>query len=122
VPVTKMGLIVNLAERTVSGFAIVARTRERDSVDPLLAGLIQQDPSVRRRHRSERPSQPNRETPMGRRLAMLLATGALALTAGPTLAHHSFAMFDRNNQIDLEGVVQEFRFVNPHTFIYLAVK
>jgi uncharacterized protein DUF6152 len=31
-------------------------------------------------------------------------------------------MFDRNNQVDLEGVVQEFRFANPHTFIYLAVK
>ena len=59
---------------------------------------------------------------MGRRLAMLLATGALALTAGPTLGHHSFAMFDRDNQIDLEGVVQEFRFASPHTFIYLAVK
>ena len=59
---------------------------------------------------------------MVRRLAMLLATGALALIAGPILAHHSFAMFDRDNQVDLEGVVQEFRFVNPHTFIYLAVK
>ena len=59
---------------------------------------------------------------MGRRLAILLATGALALTAGPTPAHHSFAMFDRDNQIDLEGVVQEFRFVNPHSFIYLVVK
>ena len=59
---------------------------------------------------------------MGRRLATLLATGALALTAGPTLGHHSFAMFDRDNQIDLEGVMQEFRFANPHTFIYLAVK
>jgi len=59
---------------------------------------------------------------MGRRLAMLLATGALMLLAGPTLAHHSFAMFDKEHQVDLEGVVQEFRFVNPHTFIYLAVK
>jgi len=59
---------------------------------------------------------------MERRKAMLLATGALMLLAGPTLAHHSFAMFDRDHQIDLEGVVQEFRFVNPHTFIYLAVK
>ena len=59
---------------------------------------------------------------MGRRLAILLATGALALTAGPTPAHHSFAMFDRDNQIDLEGVVREFRFANPHTFIYLVVK
>ena len=59
---------------------------------------------------------------MERRKAMLLATGALMLLAGPTLAHHSFAMFDRDHQIDLEGVVQEFRFVNPHTFIYLTVK
>jgi hypothetical protein len=59
---------------------------------------------------------------MERRLAMLLTAGLLALTAAPTLAHHSFAMFDRNNQVDLEGVVQEFRFVNPHAFIYLAVK
>jgi Family of unknown function (DUF6152) len=59
---------------------------------------------------------------MVRRLAMLLTAGALALTAGPILAHHSFAMFDRDNQIDLEGVLQEFRFVNPHTFIYLVVK
>ena len=59
---------------------------------------------------------------MVRRLAMLVVTGALALTAAPIFAHHSFAMFDRANQVDLEGVVQEFRFVNPHTFINLAVK
>jgi hypothetical protein len=59
---------------------------------------------------------------MVRRLAMLLTAGLLALIAGPTLAHHSFAMFDRDNQVDLEGVVQEFRFVNPHTFVYFAVK
>ena len=78
--------------------------------------------ALRERDKIGHPSQPNRETPMVRPLAMLLATGALALTAGTTLAHHSFAMFDRDNQVDLEGVVQEFRFVNPHTFIYLAVK
>jgi hypothetical protein len=59
---------------------------------------------------------------MGRQLALLVAAAALALTAGRTLAHHSFAMFDRQNQVELEGVVQEFRFVNPHTFIYLTVR
>jgi Family of unknown function (DUF6152) len=59
---------------------------------------------------------------MGRRMALLLATGALMLNSLPTVAHHSFAMFDRDNQVDIEGVVQEFRFGNPHTFIYLAVK
>ena len=53
---------------------------------------------------------------------LALAAATLALTGSPTLGHHSFAMFDRDNQIDLEGVVQEFRFTNPHTFIYLAVK
>jgi len=78
--------------------------------------------ALRERDKIGHPSQLNRETHMVRRLAMLLATGALALIAGPALAHHSFAMFDRDNQVDLEGVVQEFRFVNPHTFIYLAVK
>src|SRR5579859_7766552 len=59
---------------------------------------------------------------MMRRLAMLVTAGLLALTSAPTIAHHSFAMFDRDNQVDLEGTVQEFRFVNPHTFIYLVVK
>jgi Family of unknown function (DUF6152) len=53
---------------------------------------------------------------------MLFTAGLLALIAGPTLAHHSFAMFDKDHQIDLEGSVKEFRFANPHTFIYLVVK
>jgi hypothetical protein len=68
-------------------------------------------------------ARPKGEALMGRRqLALLVAAGVLALTAGRTLAHHSFAMFDRDNQVELEGVVQEFRFVNPHTFIYLTVR
>src|SRR5450755_2637192 len=59
---------------------------------------------------------------MGRKLASLLMAGVLVVTGGRTLAHHSFAMFDRQNQVELEGIVKEFRFVNPHTFIYLSVK
>jgi len=58
---------------------------------------------------------------MVRRLALLVAAGNLALSAS-ALAHHSFAMFDQDNPIELEGVVQEFKFTNPHTFIVLAVK
>ena len=38
------------------------------------------------------------------------------------MAHHSFAMFDDENQIGLEGVVQEFKYTSPHTFILLEVK
>jgi hypothetical protein len=40
----------------------------------------------------------------------------------PAWAHHSFAMFDQGHEVDLEGTVQEFRYVAPHTFIILAVK
>jgi hypothetical protein len=58
---------------------------------------------------------------MRRQLAAMVGFAFVA-TSGAALAHHSFAMFDRNNQVDLEGVVQEFSFANSHTFIYLAVK
>jgi hypothetical protein len=59
---------------------------------------------------------------MQRRLAGLLVAVALVVTGGHASAHHSYAMFDKDNQIELEGVVQEFKFTNPHTFIFLAVK
>jgi Family of unknown function (DUF6152) len=59
---------------------------------------------------------------MERQLAGLLVAFALVVTGGHAGAHHSYAMFDKENQIELEGVVQEFKFTNPHTFIYLAVK
>jgi len=52
----------------------------------------------------------------------LLASGALAAMGGPALAHHSNAMFDLQHLIELEGVVQEYKFVSPHSFIVLQVK
>jgi len=58
---------------------------------------------------------------MRRQLAAILAGGAL-LVSGAALAHHSFAMFDQENPIELEGTVQEFKFTSPHTFIILQVK
>ena len=42
--------------------------------------------------------------------------------AGAAMAHHSFAMFDQENPIELEGIVQEFKYTSPHTFILLQVK
>jgi hypothetical protein len=53
-------------------------------------------------------------------LGMVVA--ALLAASGPAMAHHSFAMFDQANEVDLEGVVQEFRYVAPHTFIIFDVK
>jgi hypothetical protein len=56
------------------------------------------------------------------KLAALLVSSALALMSGAALAHHSFAMFDQDNPIELEGTVQEFKFASPHSFILLRVK
>jgi hypothetical protein len=58
---------------------------------------------------------------MRRQLAALMGI-AFAATSGTVLAHHSFAMFDNENPIELEGIVQEFKFTSPHTFIILDVK
>src|SRR3954466_2247278 len=57
-----------------------------------------------------------------RKLMAILAGGALLGFTGSVAAHHSFAMFDTENPVDLVGTVQEFKFTSPHTFILLQVK
>jgi hypothetical protein len=42
--------------------------------------------------------------------------------AGKIMAHHSFAMFDREHPIEIAGTVKEFRWVSPHTVIVIEVK
>ncbi|MGZ3273667.1 MAG: DUF6152 family protein [Caulobacteraceae bacterium] len=55
-------------------------------------------------------------------LGMSAAFGAAALlAAAPALAHHSFAMFDRQKEITLKGTVKEFQWTNPHSFIEIEV-
>jgi hypothetical protein len=58
---------------------------------------------------------------MRRQLAAMVGFAFVA-TSGAALAHHSFAMFDQENPLELEGTVQEFKFTSPHTFIILEVK
>jgi hypothetical protein len=56
------------------------------------------------------------------RLIALAAAAAASLTlAVPAFAHHSFAMYDLKQQIELKGVVKEYHWSNPHTFIDLMV-
>ena len=51
-----------------------------------------------------------------------IAMVALALAAPiGASAHHSFAMFDKSKTVALKGVVKEFQWVNPHTWIQLDV-
>jgi uncharacterized protein DUF6152 len=58
---------------------------------------------------------------MGRKLTAFLVAGGLVALGGAAIAHHSFAMFDQENPIELAGAVQEFKFTSPHTFILLKV-
>ena len=52
----------------------------------------------------------------------LSALAALACwLAIPTLAHHSFAMFDLTKNVTYVGTVVEYRWENPHTHIIVKV-
>ncbi len=53
-------------------------------------------------------------------LALAVAVG-VALAAAPTLAHHSRAMFDVGKNITYRGVVEEYRWQNPHSHIVIRV-
>lgn len=52
---------------------------------------------------------------------ILAAAGAVAAlgVAGPVLAHHSYAMFDRTKDATLEGTVTEWKWTNPHSWLYV---
>ena len=40
----------------------------------------------------------------------------------PALAHHSGAMFEDKKEVTLTGVVKEFQFTNPHSWLLVDVK
>ena len=52
---------------------------------------------------------------------MALAAAALIGAAGPALAHHSYAMFDRDKELKLNGVIKSFYWTNPHSAIEIDV-
>ena len=55
-------------------------------------------------------------------LGGLIVVG-LALAAGKTAAHHSFAAeFDRNKPVTLTGTVTKVEWTNPHVWFYINVK
>ena len=53
--------------------------------------------------------------------AIGLAGLAAGLFAVPALAHHSFAMFDAETTLVLEGTVVEFQWTNPHSWLQVEV-
>ena len=52
---------------------------------------------------------------------MVLAALAAAAFGTPALAHHSFAMFDPDKTIVLNGSVKELEWTNPHVWLRLMV-
>jgi Family of unknown function (DUF6152) len=58
---------------------------------------------------------------LGMRQLALGAALALASIAAHVNAHHSTAIYDSDNPIELAGTVVEWQFVNPHVFILLEV-
>ena len=55
------------------------------------------------------------------RIGVLLAI-AICVIAASAYAHHSAAGIDQTKTVSLEGVVKEFKWANPHSWIELEVK
>jgi hypothetical protein len=54
-----------------------------------------------------------------RTLVVALAATAAAI---PALAHHSGAMFDNKKEVTFSGIVKEFQYTNPHSWLLVDVK
>jgi Family of unknown function (DUF6152) len=55
-------------------------------------------------------------------VTVLVGVSAVVIMAPPTLAHHSGAMFEEKKTITVEGVVKEFQYSNPHSWLVVDVK
>ena len=58
---------------------------------------------------------------MNLQVVSLTAVAVAAFTAS-ALAHHSFAMFDQQQTVTVQGTVKEFEWVNPHAWLRVMVK
>ena len=48
-----------------------------------------------------------------------LIASLLLLQASPALAHHSWAPYDIQREVRREGVVTEYKWANPHSYVQL---
>ena len=51
----------------------------------------------------------------------MIGAVSLALAAIPVSAHHSGTMFDKDQEVTFEGVVKEFQYTNPHSWLIVYV-
>lgn len=59
--------------------------------------------------------------PFARSVGGALMALAAAMGSASSDAHHSYSMFDQSQEIVLSGVVREFQWTNPHTWVELDV-
>ena len=52
---------------------------------------------------------------------ILVLGGVLVSLTAPALAHHSFAMFDREKVANMSGTVKEYEWTNPHAWVHVMV-
>ena len=55
-------------------------------------------------------------------LQMLVIALAIMSATIPVIAHHSGTMFDDMKEVTLSGVVKEFQYTNPHSWLLVDVK
>jgi len=53
--------------------------------------------------------------------AVGLSAIVIAALSASAFAHHSFAMFDAQKTVTLQGTVKEFEWVNPHSWLRITV-
>ena len=53
---------------------------------------------------------------------LVLCAIALAAVSAPATGHHSLAMYDTSTQVTMEGVVEQFEWRNPHSWLHIKVK
>jgi hypothetical protein len=58
---------------------------------------------------------------MDRRTLAFASSAIMTISAVPAWAHHSFALFDSQKTVALEGTVKSFEWTNPHSWITLVV-
>lgn len=55
------------------------------------------------------------------RIIVVAAAAGLLLCAAPAISHHSNSAYQVDQIITIKGVVKEWRWTNPHTWLHLTV-
>lgn len=58
---------------------------------------------------------------MNRHLMTIAIIATITLGPTPGLTHHSITMFEKEKTITLTGVVKEFQYTNPHSWLIITV-